>query len=255
LRGGPGRPVLLAWALQRGIPLFPARGGDQHDLRRATRTRGGAALKALFIGNSFTARNDLPGLVARLAEGRGKGLDYCLLSAGGASLRTHWNAGEARQAIREGQYDAVVLQEQSTLPVKNAKRMYENVRLFDEAIKAVGAKTVLYMTWARQDAPDSQRAIAEAYTSIGRELGATVGRRAIRHRPPGRRARQLQPWVSRRGVEYVLRQAGQRAAVRRVVQAGRLRPDAGGGPRAPRPYTSLAGPRAARLPAACSGGM
>src|SRR5262249_39046985 len=76
--------------------------------------------------------------------------------------------------IREGQYDCVVLQEQSTLPVKNARRMHENVRLFDEAIKAAGAKTVLYMTWARQDAPDSQRAIAEAYTSIGRELGATV---------------------------------------------------------------------------------
>jgi hypothetical protein len=29
-----------------------------------------------------------------------------------------------------------VLQEQSTLPVKNVKRMHENVRLFDEATKA-----------------------------------------------------------------------------------------------------------------------
>jgi hypothetical protein len=100
----------------------------------ATRTRGGAALKALFIGNSFTARNDLPALIARLAEARGKGLEHRLISAGGASLRTHWNAGKARQAIREGQYDCVVLQEQSTLPVKNATRMHENVRLFDEAI-------------------------------------------------------------------------------------------------------------------------
>ena len=35
----------------------------------ATRVRGGASLKVLFIGNSFTARNDLPGLVARLAAG------------------------------------------------------------------------------------------------------------------------------------------------------------------------------------------
>jgi hypothetical protein len=140
----------------------------------AARIRGGAALKALFIGNSFTARNDLPGLVAKLAEARGKGLEHRLISAGGASLRTHWNAGKAPQAIREGKYDCVVLQEQSTLPVKNARRMHENVQLFDEAIQAAGAKTVLYMTWARQDAPDSQRAIAEAYTSIGGELGATV---------------------------------------------------------------------------------
>ena len=67
-----------------------------------------------------------------------------------------------------------MLQEQSTLPVKNAKRMHENVRLFDEAIRAAGAKTVLYMTWARRNAPESQQAITDAYTAIGRELGATV---------------------------------------------------------------------------------
>src|SRR5262245_55201593 len=108
----------------------------------ATRTSSSTPLKVLFIGNSFTARNDLPGLSTRLAEARDKGLQHRLISAGGASLRTHWNAGEVQRAIQEGQYDRVVLQEQSTLPVKNAKRMHENVRLFDEAIKAAGAKTV-----------------------------------------------------------------------------------------------------------------
>jgi hypothetical protein len=30
------------------------------------------------------------------------------------------------------------------------------------------------MTWARAHAPESQRAITDAYTSIGNELGATV---------------------------------------------------------------------------------
>jgi hypothetical protein len=139
----------------------------------ATGVRGGA-LKVLFIGNSFTARNDLPGLIARLAAARGKHLQHRLISAGGASLRTHWNTGAAEKAIQDGRYDHVVLQEQSTLPVKNAQRMHENVRLFDEAIKAAGAKTVLYMTWARQHAPESQQAITDAYAGIGRELAATV---------------------------------------------------------------------------------
>jgi hypothetical protein len=133
-----------------------------------------APLNVLFIGNSFTARNDLPALVAQLAAARGRSMEHRLISAGGASLRTHWNAGQALQAIQGGHYDHVVLQEQSTLPVKNAKRMHENVRLFDEAIRAAGAKTVLYITWARRHEPDSQQAITEAYTGIGRELGATV---------------------------------------------------------------------------------
>src|SRR6476660_9053604 len=93
------------------------------------------SIKILFIGNSFTARNDLPGLIVQLAAARGKRLKHRLISAGGASLRAHWNAGEALKAIKNGHYDHVVLQDQSTLPIKNATRMHENVRLFDEPIK------------------------------------------------------------------------------------------------------------------------
>jgi hypothetical protein len=140
----------------------------------AKNSRTSAPLKVLFIGNSFTARNDLPGLIGQLAMARGKAMEHRLISAGGASLRRHWNAGEALQTIQTGQFDRVVLQEQSTLPVKNAKRMHENVRLFHEPIQAAGAKTVLYMTWARRTAPESQQAITDAYVGIGQELGAMV---------------------------------------------------------------------------------
>ncbi len=128
----------------------------------------------LFIGNSFTARNDLPGKLATLAAAEGLRVEHRLISAGGASLRMHWNKGEAPRVIRDGGFDFVVLQEQSTLPVKNATRMHENVRLFDGAIKQAGAKTALYHTWARKHTPEAQRAINEAYESIGKELGATV---------------------------------------------------------------------------------
>jgi hypothetical protein len=130
--------------------------------------------RRLVIGNSFTQRNDLPGLLAQLASARSLSISHDLLSVGGASLRTHWNAGKAAKMIATGSYDYVVLQEQSTLPVKNPQRMAENVRLFDEAIKQAGSQTVLYMTWARQHAPESQAKITDAYNVIGIELGSTV---------------------------------------------------------------------------------
>ncbi len=133
-----------------------------------------SGMKLLFIGNSFTQRNNVPGLVADLAAARGIRVEHELISAGGASLRMHWNAGRAAEAIAAGNYDYVVLQEQSTLPVKNAARMAENVRLFDEAIRQAKARTVLYMTWAREHAPETQQAITDAYDSVGKELGAIV---------------------------------------------------------------------------------
>ena len=88
---------------------------------------GDASLNVLFIGNSFTVRNDLPGLIAEMAAERGKTLCHSLKSRGGALLCAHWNAGEALEAIKRGRYDSVVLQEQSTLPIKNARRMHENL--------------------------------------------------------------------------------------------------------------------------------
>jgi hypothetical protein len=138
------------------------------------RPRAAAPRNVLFIGNSFTARNDLPGLIAALAAAGGKPFRHHLVQAGGASLRAHWNAGHAARLIAAGGFDAVVLQEQSTLPAKNAARFHENVRLFDGAIRAAGAATALYMTWARRGAPEAQAAITAAYTRIGEELGATV---------------------------------------------------------------------------------
>ena len=132
------------------------------------------SLNVLFIGNSFTERNNVPALIANLAAARGKQLHHQLISAGGASLRMHWNKGEAQQIIQQNKFDYVVLQEQSTLPFKNAKRMHENIRLFDEVIKNSGAKTALYLTWARQNTPETQAAITAAYTTIGEEIGATI---------------------------------------------------------------------------------
>jgi hypothetical protein len=138
------------------------------------KTKQSHAIRMLFIGNSFTQRNNLPALLATLATERNLQIDTELISVGGASLRTHWNAGKAGRAIATGDCDYVVLQEQSTLPVKNPQRMAENVRLFDEAIRSAKSKTVLYMTWARAHAPETQQSIADSYNSIGKELGAVV---------------------------------------------------------------------------------
>src|SRR5688572_22749029 len=68
------------------------------------------SLNVLFIGNSFTARNDLPRLIAKLAQSRGLSLEHRLISMGGASLRMHWNREIAPAVIRDGKFDYVVLQ-------------------------------------------------------------------------------------------------------------------------------------------------
>jgi len=131
-------------------------------------------VRILFVGNSFTARNNLPGLLSGLAGARGIELEYKLIQAGGASLRQHLNAGQALDAIATGGFEVVVLQEQSTLPIKSPARFREGARDFDAAIKEAGARTALYLTWARRNAPESQQALTFAYVASAAELGAAL---------------------------------------------------------------------------------
>jgi hypothetical protein len=131
-------------------------------------------VRILFVGNSFTARNNLPGLLTGLAGARGVELEHKLIQAGGASLQQHLNAGKALDVIATGGFDVVVLQEQSTLPIKNPARFREGARDFDAAIKEAGARTALYLTWARRNAPETQQALTSAYAGSAVELGATL---------------------------------------------------------------------------------
>jgi hypothetical protein len=129
--------------------------------------------RILYIGNSFTARNDLPDIVRQMAVSQSITIEHELISAGGASLRRHFNAG-ATDKIRGAAWDFVVLQEQSTLPVKNRKRFHENVREYVSAAADTGAKLALYMTWARKAEPENLALLTEAYNEIGKELEAIV---------------------------------------------------------------------------------
>ncbi|MFD7154276.1 hypothetical protein ACFV9C_06750 [Kribbella sp. NPDC059898] len=131
-------------------------------------------MRILFVGNSFTSNNNLPKLLKDLAGARGIEVEHKIISAGGASLRQHLNAGKALDAIANGGYDVVVLQEQSTLPIKSPDRFRESARDFHEAIAAAGARTAFYLTWARSNAPETQQALTDAYTGAASELGGTL---------------------------------------------------------------------------------
>jgi hypothetical protein len=116
-----------------------------------------APLKVLFIGNSYTSVNDLPAVVAGLAEAAGgRKIDVDRHLVGGCTLERHVKDQKAIDKIRAEKWDVVVLQEQSLRPVIDRQSMHEYARLLDAEIKKQGAKTIFSLTWARQHVPDMQ---------------------------------------------------------------------------------------------------
>jgi hypothetical protein len=74
-----------------------------------------SSLNVLFIGNSFTYFNDMPGLVKQLAEAAHEAKPFVSVqeTPGGYTLKRHWEKGKAVQLLQSSRWDYVVLQEQS----------------------------------------------------------------------------------------------------------------------------------------------
>ena len=126
----------------------------------------------LFLGNSYTYFNNLPEMVLAISTAldgpvvRGAGHTH-----GGQTLRGHLDDGHVPGALsagpeRGGDWEWVLLQEQSTLGAE-----YDGE---SGTLGSAGARPALYMTWAKEAVPDQSETIAQAYHSIGNELGLPV---------------------------------------------------------------------------------
>ncbi|MDC0712534.1 SGNH/GDSL hydrolase family protein [Stigmatella sp. ncwal1] len=142
--------------------------------------------RVLFIGNSYTSVNDLPGMLASLVKHGMPGTAFLTetLAPGGATLRSHLRQGVAPQRIREGRWQYVVLQEQSQLGgmhIDGVAFLGQPEALFFPAARqlaaqasSAGARPLFYMTWSRREDLPAQRLLTDAYARIASELGAVL---------------------------------------------------------------------------------
>lgn len=132
-------------------------------------------LKVLFIGNSYTYYHRMPDIVAAMSSRpeSPRRFEVRMVAQGGASLAQHWDGG-GRRALRSGAWDAVVLQDQSTLPLTNPDRIGRYAERLAGTAREAGARTILYVTWARRDRPETQHDIDEAYAAAARQANAAL---------------------------------------------------------------------------------
>lgn len=127
-------------------------------------------LRVLFVGNSLTHSNDLPGVVSALARAGDRSFSYATLAVAGWSLEEHWNAG-LPVVISDIRPDVVVLQQgPSSLPESQAHLAHWADQL-TAVIREAGGEPALLMVW-----PDRTRAeffpdVREAYSAAAAGVG------------------------------------------------------------------------------------
>ncbi len=70
-----------------------------------------SAITILFVGNSLTYTNDLPGLVARIGKEKGVMIKTEMLAYPNYALEDHWNDGELQSLLATKKFDFVVVQQ------------------------------------------------------------------------------------------------------------------------------------------------
>ena len=159
------------WVLGGAIVLALCASGVDGD----TRSQDRSPLRLLFIGNSLTAANNLPGIVEWLGRARGDAtVETTAVTSSNFSLEDHWNQGEARAAIAKGQWSAVVLQQgPSALPESRVLLRDYSKRFAVEAQK-VGARPALYMVWPSQARARDFDDVSKSYALAARDVAGLL---------------------------------------------------------------------------------
>lgn len=119
--------------------------------------RGQTTKKVLFIGNSYTAANDLPFMISRMASSTDDILVYDSNTPGGFRLMDHASNATTLSKINAENWDYVVLQAQSQETALDEPQMEAELYPFAESLGNVirannsCSQPMFYMTWGREN--------------------------------------------------------------------------------------------------------
>lgn len=149
-------------------------------------------MKYLFIGNSFTYFNDMPYTFLNMIKTVDRDATVDSLAYGGYSLAQYADeeteVGKmAISKIVSYEWDYIILQEQSILPCTDKDGFISTVKKLCTIISQIGAKVILYETWAYRKNSEKLAStgmtydemnsrLSEAYNDAANQTGASVAR-------------------------------------------------------------------------------
>ena len=131
--------------------------------------------RVLFIGNSLTYVNDVPGILQALADSAGgERLAVASRALPNYALIDHWTEGAAQRDIASGGWAWVVMQQGWTPAGVYRDTLRLATRNFGREIVKVGAKAALYQTWPPSNQQNQFAASIESYELAAADVGGVV---------------------------------------------------------------------------------
>lgn len=130
-----------------------------------------APRRLLFVGNSLTYTNDLPGTLASIAASVGDDVTVASATGPNLALIDHLTgATDAAGRIRTGRWDYVILQQGPTTIGMCRDSLVLWTRMFDSLARRAGAHTALLMPWPRASEPEQFALVRESFALAARTV-------------------------------------------------------------------------------------
>ena len=135
----------------------------------------GEGTRILFIGNSLTYVNDVPGILQALADSASdEKLAVASRTLPNYALIDHWIEGVAPSEIAKGGWGWVVMQQGWTPAGIYRDTLRLAARSFGAEISKIGAKAAMYQTWPPLDRPNQFAGSIESYELAAADIGGEV---------------------------------------------------------------------------------
>jgi hypothetical protein len=134
----------------------------------------GTGRRILFVGNSLTYENDVPGLVQAMALTRGDSLAIANVTAPNFALIDHWVGGQVQREIARGGWSMIVLQQGPSSTDLNRDSLRLVTKLYADAAKAVNASVGLYAAWPQAQRRQDFARAAESYRLAATDVGGVL---------------------------------------------------------------------------------
>ena len=169
-----GRGAALLALLAAIVMLAGCRLYEPERYQRLPPADGAARTRVLFVGNSLTFYNDLPGLVQQMSAREERPLEVQSVTSAYASLQWHWAMGKPQELLAQGKWDYVVLQEFSRRPVTDPQNSAKYFELFAAEARQAGAKPLIFQNWTRAGHDSEYAAMLATYQTVKAQTGGAI---------------------------------------------------------------------------------
>lgn len=118
----------------------------------------------LFIGNSLTAANDLPKLVAKEAKHKGILIHTKMIAFPNYAIMDHWIDGEVQREIKTKLYDFVIVQQGPSSQQDGREILIEYGKKYSTLCNKNGAKLGFFMVWPSLTYYHTYKGVIKNYT-------------------------------------------------------------------------------------------